>query len=190
MEFNTVLCHGWQPDSGVCEDRLVPITKVGMETDGAQNMLSQKMALRQAEYFKLKEFEKMAEERRSFWLSPLSGPCLLSETGHKNLMWEVSSLFQEEGRILLSEDKGMPRRILTSHTKCPSVYYTSFISLTFHTAPQFSTLHQTSIKTHKLNCFFGHHFFMSCKTSIKLICMLVFCDSVFVTLLLWPSQGP
>lgn len=103
-------------------------------------------------------------------------------------MSEVSSSFQEERRILISEDKGMPR-ILTGHTKCPSVYYTFFTSLTSHTPPQFSTLHQTSIKIHRSNCFFGLHFFMSCKTSIKLICMLFFYESVFVILLLRPSQG-
>lgn len=82
------------------------------------------------EYFKLKEFEKMAERGMSLF-SP--------ETGHKALMWEVPSLYQKERSILISEDKGTLRWNWTVWLRFPAVYYNYHILLTFST-----TVHSSS----------------------------------------------
>ena len=59
--------------------------------NGGQDMLLQNTAPWHIEYFKLKEFEKMAES------DLLSDPSLYDpETGHKTLMWKVPSLHPEE----------------------------------------------------------------------------------------------
>lgn len=42
---------------------------------------------------------------------------LFPETGHKTLMWVVTSLYPEERSVLISKDQGTPWRILT-HRLC------------------------------------------------------------------------
>ena len=51
----------------------------------------------------------------TLWPSP--------EGGHKPRMWEVSSLYLEEGRILISQTEGLQEESeRTGLTKFPSVY--------------------------------------------------------------------
>lgn len=57
---------------------------------------------------------------------------LFPETGHKTLMWVVTSLYPEERSVLISEDQGTPWRILTADfVQSPSVHYTILILLFF-----------------------------------------------------------
>ena len=74
--------------------------------DEVQDMLPQNMAPWRTEYFKLKKFEG----GRSLSPSPCSP--FFPETGHKALIWEVPSPYLEKRSILISQNKGKPRRIL------------------------------------------------------------------------------
>lgn len=59
------------------------------------------------------------------WLTMvLTSPTLpfFPEAGHKILMWQVPSLYLEKS-ILIFEDKGTPRRILTGLAQFPPIYY-------------------------------------------------------------------
>ena len=63
-------------------------------------------------------------------------------------MQEVSSLYPEERSVFISKDEHPHKQVLLF----PPVY-----SLTYHIAPQLSTLHQTSHKNTQV-CFYGSSF--------------------------------
>lgn len=70
--------------------------------DGVQNVIPQNIVPGHTEYFKLTEFENMAEA----WRSLRPSPTILPEAGHKTLRWEMLSLNPEEKNICISRHRG------------------------------------------------------------------------------------
>lgn len=99
---------------------------------------------------KWRSFRKMAEARS--FVSPLSSP----KAGHKTFKWEVPSLYPEERSILITKMRGhwtnkpcyvSPSLLPLAHTLCPILF--------LHDCP---FIIKTSIKTLRLNYFFGSSF--------------------------------
>lgn len=99
-------------------DRFYPVT------EGVQDMLLQKMALRHIKHFQLKESEETAKAERSLW--PPLLPYFPETGGKRGPVRDALPVMQRS--ILTFKDKGMSRRFLTKET-CwiPPIYYNRFI---------------------------------------------------------------
>lgn len=95
--------------------------------------------------FRLKEARK--QNSRTVVLIPAPTPFPL-EVDHKTVRRDAPSPYPQERSILISEDKGTPRRILTIRI-CyvfPSLSHLPSFSFTYHILPRLSTFHQTKHK--------------------------------------------
>ena len=75
--------------------------------DEVHNMLLQNTAPGQTEYFKLSSRKQQKQEAQ--YEPPAY---FFPETGQKIFTWEMPSPYPEERNIFITEDKGMPRKIL------------------------------------------------------------------------------
>lgn len=113
---------------------------------------------------KLKGFEKNSRSRKVTLTSSVSlspDPSCLSSLKHKTFLWEVSSLYVEEGVILSSENSEWDTKKSPSKQAsltCPQFTTLSSHSLPYHIAPQLPTPHQTQHKMLRFNCSFESSF--------------------------------
>ena len=97
--------------------------------DGIEDTIYQNMASWHIEYLGPRKFERTAKAGRSLQCFPWP---LFPKNSSQNFHVRVPFSYPQERRILLSEDKGTPRRIWIGLARFPPVYSTHLIFLNCH----------------------------------------------------------